>query len=381
MKTKEKQTTKIRKSVAGILFMLVCIFAFSWVVSAEMQYRDEISREHNDRLNPDRIDDRLCIRGAIDEYGNPDCYLKDSFSTNDFVYGYYTLHFKSLSHFDSDEELIIEIFDADNYGSYLLWCYEGKVQKTITANIGNNEGEGFYIRIQGPRNFQYQFYFDFHKARNWEDEHNETLENANRIKFNYKMHANTGCFEYNHTYDYDYYEVEIPSTGIMTFEMDRTPKKNHTVMIFDEKRKALWQTKITSGSHVSKKLKVKPGKIYIKIFGTNNERYDFIVKHKQTTNEPGRTKITGRWGLNNAIKFTWKNPGGIFSGYQIQYSKDKKFNSGVSSKWIGGKKTTKIVIGNLEKKTDYYVRIRTFNKVNNKTYYSAWCDVKCIHSY
>ena len=162
----------------------------------------------------------------------------------------------------------------------------------------------------------------------------------------------------------------------MTFEMDRTPKNNHTIIVYDEKPSLLWQTKVTSGSHVSKNIKVKTGTVYIKIYGTNNEKYDFVLTHKQTTNTPGKTHITRLWGINKGMKIAWKKAIGTFNGYQIQYSKDEKFKNGVSSKYVSGKNTTKTVINGLEKNTDYYFRVRTYNKVNNKMYYSPWSEAR-----
>ena len=49
---------------------------------------------------------------------------------------------------------------------------------------------------------------------------------------------------------------------------------------------------------------------------------------------------------------------------------------GVSSKYVSGKNTTKTVINGLEKNTDYYFRVRTYNKVNNKMYYSPWSEAR-----
>ena len=147
-------------------------------------------------------------------------------------------------------------------------------------------------------------------------------------------------------------------------------------MVYDEKPSLLWQTKVTSGSHVSKNIKVKTGTVYIKIYGTNNEKYDFVLTHKQTTNTPGKTHITRLWGINKGMKIAWKKAIGTFNGYQIQYSKDEKFKNGVSSKYVSGKNTTKTVINGLEKNTDYYFRVRTYNKVNNKMYYSPWSEAR-----
>ncbi|MCC8067182.1 MAG: Ig-like domain-containing protein [Clostridiales bacterium] len=67
----------------------------------------------------------------------------------------------------------------------------------------------------------------------------------------------------------------------------------------------------------------------------------------------------------------WKKTTKV-SGYQIQYSTSKTFAKGNKAiKVSGAKKTSKILTG-LKKGKTYYVRIRTYKKVNGKTYYSAW---------
>ena len=377
MKTKEKQTTKIRKSVAGILFMLVCIFAFSWVVNADSWYVKEEEGAHETvedsmRMNSDGIIGDLCESGW---YGNYEDWYYYGRYTSGSPLGYYTFTYKTLENEEPNKKITIYLCEHDSYGYTPIWYYSGKVKDSLKTNIGRYRNDGFYILIAGPQNMRYKFGLVFHESKNWESEGNQVFENADMIDFNRKIHGTSsyasGGFD---AYDNDCYLLDSPTTGEITFQMDRTPKKKHTVRIYDLNRKVLWEKTLTSESHVSKKLKVKSGKVYIKIYGTNDEQYDFLVTHKRTTNEPSKTKLTGLWSLNKAIKVAWKKSTGAFSGYQVQYAKDKKFTKGVSTKTIGGKNNTKVTISGLENYTPYYFRVRTYNKVNNKTYYSGWSD-------
>ena len=98
--------------------------------------------------------------------------------------------------------------------------------------------------------------------------------------------------------------------------------------------------------------------------------------------EAKRPVITKRKGYKKAFKVTWKKISGV-SGYQIQYSTSKKFTKkttkAVYSK--GNKKYTKTV-KKLKSKKKYYVRVRTYKKVNinGKTFkiYSKWSKVKTV---
>ncbi len=70
----------------------------------------------------------------------------------------------------------------------------------------------------------------------------------------------------------------------------------------------------------------------------------------------------------------YKKISGSF-GYQIQYSTNKKFKKGNKSA-----NTTKLskTVKKLKSKKKYYVRIRTYRKVNGKKIYSNWSKVKNI---
>lgn len=87
---------------------------------------------------------------------------------------------------------------------------------------------------------------------------------------------------------------------------------------------------------------------------------------KSAKNAKGK-KLVVKWKKNTAG-----------NGYQIQYSTSKKFAKGNKTKTISKNKTTSYTIKKLKKKKTYYVRIRTYKKVSEKTYYSEWSSVKKV---
>lgn len=99
----------------------------------------------------------------------------------------------------------------------------------------------------------------------------------------------------------------------------------------------------------------KPAKVTVK-----------TTKLKSAKNAKGK-KIVVKWKKNTAG-----------NGYQIQYSTSKKFAKGNKTKTISKNKTTSYTIKKLKKKKTYYVRIRTYKKVSEKTYYSEWSSVKKV---
>ena len=88
----------------------------------------------------------------------------------------------------------------------------------------------------------------------------------------------------------------------------------------------------------------------------------------------GKKSFTAKW--KKASKKQQKK----FTGYQIQYSTDWNFRTGVKTKSTTKKKASKVVIRKLKAKTNYYVRIRRFKKKGGKIVYSDWSNVKKVRT-
>lgn len=78
----------------------------------------------------------------------------------------------------------------------------------------------------------------------------------------------------------------------------------------------------------------------------------------------------------------WKAQKKQTSGYEVQYSTDKKFGKAVKTKTVKKNKTVSAKIGKLKAKKKYYVRVRTYKnvKVNGKSQkiYSGWSKTKSV---
>ena len=73
---------------------------------------------------------------------------------------------------------------------------------------------------------------------------------------------------------------------------------------------------------------------------------------------------------------TWKKTGGN-SGWQVQYSTNKKFRSGVRTVNLKSS-NTRLTVRNLRSRKNYYVRVRSYKKVGRQTWYSGWSNVKAV---
>lgn len=79
-------------------------------------------------------------------------------------------------------------------------------------------------------------------------------------------------------------------------------------------------------------------------------------------------KFTVKWTSNKKV-----------DGYQVQYCKgNKKFKKSKTKAKKVKKASSKKTVIKKAKKTKYYVRIRTFKKVDGETYYSNWSKAKAI---
>ena len=120
---------------------------------------------------------------------------------------------------------------------------------------------------------------------------------------------------------------------------------------------------------------VNVGNATITITGEGN--YTGTLKRTFEINPKGTTlsKLTAG---KKQFKATWKKQTKQTSGYEIQYSTNKKFKSGKKTTIIKKNKTTSTTVKKLKTKKKYYVRIRTFKIINGKKIYSDWSKSKYV---
>lgn len=93
---------------------------------------------------------------------------------------------------------------------------------------------------------------------------------------------------------------------------------------------------------------------------------------------PKGTSISKLKAAKKAFTVTWKKQATQTSGYQIQCATDSGFTKNRKTVTISNTKTTSQKISNLKGGKKYYVRVRTYKKVNGEKYYSTWSEVKTV---
>lgn len=92
---------------------------------------------------------------------------------------------------------------------------------------------------------------------------------------------------------------------------------------------------------------------------------------KTFTINPKGTTLSKLTPASKSMKVYWKKYATQTKGYQIQYSTSSKFSKPTTIT-ISKNSTTTTTIKKLSKGKKYYFRIRTYNTVSGKKYYSSW---------
>lgn len=98
------------------------------------------------------------------------------------------------------------------------------------------------------------------------------------------------------------------------------------------------------------------------------------AKPQSTT--PAKTKVQKISTGKKSITAQWKKVAGV-SAYQVQIATNKKFSKNKKTFKVS-KKSTKVKIKKLKAKKVYYLRVRSYKKVNGKKVYSKWSTIRKV---
>ena len=103
-------------------------------------------------------------------------------------------------------------------------------------------------------------------------------------------------------------------------------------------------------------------------------KYSGTVKFKINFKKPSLSSAKST--KKKTLTASWKKTGGN-SGWQVQYSTNKKFRSGARTVNLKAGKT-KTTIRKLKSRKTYYIRVRGYKNVGGKRMYSDWSNVKRV---
>jgi len=177
------------------------------------------------------------------------------------------------------------------------------------------------------------------------------------------------------TIDISSAEVEFNSDGISGV-YDGTSKEVEVLSV------KLGDRVLTAGQdysvHYENNISVGTAKLVIKGINKYSGKvvatYDIYPK-AATIGTPSRAKtsVTVKWTAQKSKMKTAR-----ITGYQVRLARDSKFTSGLKKATVSGYDKTSKTFTKLKRHTKYYVRVRTYMKVGDKTYYSDWSEVKAV---
>ncbi len=109
--------------------------------------------------------------------------------------------------------------------------------------------------------------------------------------------------------------------------------------------------------------------------GQSNTSNNTAKPVKVTTKSTSITKLTKG---KKSFTVKWKAQKKYATGYQAQWSTDKKFKKGVKSKFVKGAKKTSLKVAKLKGGKKYYVKVRAYKQMGKTKYYSSWSKVKTV---
>lgn len=120
------------------------------------------------------------------------------------------------------------------------------------------------------------------------------------------------------------------------------------------------------------------GESAITITAAATKNYKAAQKTVTLTVNPSGTSITKCTNIKTKkADIQWKKNGSA-TGYEVQYSTDKTFKSGVKTKSITNASTIKYTAAGLTSQKTYYVRVRAYKTVGKKKLYSSWSGIKTV---
>ena len=131
---------------------------------------------------------------------------------------------------------------------------------------------------------------------------------------------------------------------------------------------------------------VKGGKLYLRGSGVTKitiqagatKNYKAASRTIKVTIAPAKPTVTG---ISNPSKgnvvLRWKKETKL-NGFEIQYSTNQKFSSGVKKVFIPSGKAATLRVKQLKKGKTYYFRMRSYCMAEGERLYSSWSSVRSI---
>lgn len=149
--------------------------------------------------------------------------------------------------------------------------------------------------------------------------------------------------------------------------------QNPTVTVKDSKGKNLVKNNDYTMHYTPGRTNVGTYKVTITLQGNYSGTITKVFKIN-----PKSTVVKSLSPSKRAFTVRWYKISSQTTGYQIMYASDSKFTKGKKTVTLKSSKVTAKKISKLSAKKKYYVKLRTYKKIGNAYYYSAWSKPKNV---
>ena len=203
---------------------------------------------------------------------------------------------------------------------------------------------------------------------------NDLIDKANAIDLKKKY---KGVMAVNDSIDY--FRFKVPAKGKINFNTLNSTDNTLKYLFYDKNYNQVYSFTISSGNKTTQAFQLAAGNYYLAV--TQNSEgwgvgsYNFTMDYTASApSKPSLTSVKNASGKKMVVK--WKKVKGI-SGYELQYATSSNFKKGMVKKNISSGKTS-ATYTKLKKGKTYYVRMRSYVKVDGKKVYGNWSAKKSV---
>lgn len=203
---------------------------------------------------------------------------------------------------------------------------------------------------------------------------NDMIDTANAIdlKKKYKgvMAANDSI---------DYFRFKVPAKGKIIFNALNSTDNTLKYLFYDKNYNQVYNFELSNGRKTTETFELAAGNYYLAVTqrteGYGIGSYNFTLDYAASAPaKPSVTSVKNASGKKMVVK--WKKVKGI-SGYELQYATSSNFKKRTGKeKYFFWQDICNLY--KTEKNKTYYVRMRSYVKVNGKKVYGNWSAKKSV---
>ncbi len=280
----------------------------------------------------------------------------------------------------------ITVYAADSGKSIASYTVTsiGSVQ---SITLPYEKGAYYFIKVEADSSYYAPIGQPYHisivdasNSKDWEVETGgTTVDSATTLKEGNTIYGNLYTSK-----DKDYFKCNVISGGTIKLTFKREASDNdsngYRITVIDAAGNQIFSDKadnVTSKSFSG--IKVSKGTYYIiveadNIYNHPGAEIDYSISYALTMSKHS-VKASP---TSNTIKLSWSKKTDV-TGYQIEYATNKNFTD-AKKVTISKNSTTSYTIKDTSNTKAYYVRLRTYAKDGDKTYYSGWTTIVALNT-